>query len=198
MDKRAKTIIGISVISILVILVIIFTVFIINKIKGQEKIDTVVENLEQENVQEKIEEKIDDEQKIDVEDLFLDVDGKNAIGVIKIAKIDFEGLIYDGTSLDNLAKGVGHFDNSPYLDGNVCLAAHNTNKFWAKLNTLEVGDQITYISFLGTRQYQVATIEEIQETDWTKLENTEGNMLTLITCVKGKPELRLCVQAIQA
>ncbi len=197
MDKRAKTVIGISVISILVILVIVFTIIALSSAKEQEKIDTVIETLEQENVQEKIEENTEDEEKIDIEKLFLEVDGKNAIGVIKIAKIDFEGLIYEGTSLDNLAKGVGHFSNSPYLDGNVCLAAHNTNKFWAKLNTLEPGDLITYISFLGTRQYQVTSREEIQETDWTKLENTEENILTLITCVKGKPELRLCVQAIQ-
>lgn len=192
MNRTAKAIMGISIIAILVICVIISTVFAISKIKEQEKINTAVEVFEED-----IQEKLEDEGVINVEEMFLDDDGKEAIGVIKIEKIGFEGLIYDGTSLDILAKGVGHFDNSPFIDGNVCLAAHNTNKFWAKLNTLEIGDKITYISFLGTREYQVQSIEEIQETDWTKLADTEENILTLITCVKGKPELRLCVQATQ-
>lgn len=60
------------------------------------------------------------------------------IGTVHIPKINFKGKIYEGTSLEVLAKGVGHFDNSPYQDGNVCLAAHNTSKFWAELNRLEI------------------------------------------------------------
>lgn len=119
------------------------------------------------------------------------------IGIIKIPKIKFEGQIYEGTSLDVLSKGVGHFDNSPYLDGNVCLAAHNTSKFWANLKALKKGDLITYENFLGTREYKVSEITQIEETDWTKLENTEENMLTLITCVKGNKSKRLCVCAVE-
>ena len=118
-----------------------------------------------------------------------------SIGKIIIPKIDFEGKIYEGTSLEVLAEGVGHFDNSPYLDGNVCLAAHNTSKFWAKLNSLKKGDKISYESFLGTREYVVSELSQIEETDWTKLENTDENMLTLITCVKGNKPMRLCVKA---
>ncbi len=38
---------------------------------------------------------------------------------------------------------------------------------------------------------------QISETDWTKLSNTTENMLTLLTCVKGKPTQRLCVQALE-
>ena len=121
----------------------------------------------------------------------------NAIGTIKIPKINFEGTVYEGTSLDILAEGVGHFDNSPYLDGNVCLAAHNTSKFWAKLKNLKKGDSITYESFLGTREYKVSEVIQIDETDWTKLENTNENMLTLITCVKGVKPKRLCVRATE-
>ena len=132
-----------------------------------------------------------------VEEKIVEQNEGQAIGKIKIPKIKFEGEIYEGTSLDVLAKGVGHFDNSPYLDGNVCLAAHNTSKFWAKLKTLKNGDKITYESFLGTREYVVDDISQIEETDWTKLENTDENMLTLITCVKGNKPMRLCVKAIQ-
>ena len=73
----------------------------------------------------------------------------------------------------------------------------------ALLNTTEDGlvlpngDTITYTSFLGTKEYEVNNVQEISETDWTLLEDTEENYLTLITCVKGKPSLRLAVQAIE-
>jgi len=83
------------------------------------------------------------------------------------------------------------------LNGNVCLAAHNTNNFWAKLHTLQTNDIITYKNILGTKNYKVFNSTQIEETDLTYLENTQDNILTLITCVKGIPNKRLCVQAIQ-
>lgn len=83
------------------------------------------------------------------------------------------------------------------LNGNVCLAAHNTNKFWAKLHTLQTGDKITYTSFLGTKNYYVVNITKIDETDWSLLQNSDENILTLITCVKNEKEKRLCVQAVE-
>ena len=117
------------------------------------------------------------------------------VGVIKIPKINFEGCIYDGTTMEVLKKGVGHFKNSPFFDGNVCLAAHNSNKYWAKLHTLQKGDKIVYISLYGKRDYEVSNIVKIEDTDWSYLNNKKENVLTLITCVKGEPNNRLCVQA---
>lgn len=190
MSKNIKRAITISVIVILVIIVIISTFFIIKYLNNKAKVDTVVEIYSDENIQDKL----DNE---NTDDLLLQIDGESVVGVIKIEQIGFEGLVYEGTSLDTLAKGVGHFENSSYYNGNVCLAAHNTNKFWAKLHTLHTGDKISYISFLGTKEYYVNSVTQIDETDWSNLENTEENTLTLITCVKGKPSLRLCVQALE-
>ena len=39
--------------------------------------------------------------------------------------------------------------------------------------------------------------EIIHQTDWRYIENTEDNRMTLITCVKGQKEKRLCVQALE-
>lgn len=190
MSKNIKRAITISVIVVLVIIVIISTFFIIKHLNNKSKVDTVVEIYSDENIQDRLNNE-------NTDDLLLQIDGESVVGVIKIEKIGFEGLIYEGTSLDTLAKGVGHFKNSSYYDGNVCLAAHNTNNFWAKLYTLHTGDKISYTSFLGTREYYVNSVTQIDETDWSNLENTEENTLTLITCVKGKPWLRLCVQALE-
>ena len=192
MSKQLKKAITISTIVLIVLIVIISTFFIVRYFRDKQKIENIMEIYSDENVQDRI-----DTDFSNTDSLMQEIDGEHVIGVIEINKIGFKGLVYKGTSLDTLAKGVGHFESSPYLNGNVCLAAHNTNKFWAKLYTLEIGDKITYTSFLGTKEYKVIDMSEIEETDWSKLSDTTENLLTLITCVKGKPSLRLCVQALE-
>ena len=191
MSKNIKKAITISIIVIVIIIAIISTFFIMKYFMNKNKINNVCEIYSDENIQDRL------DNNNTTEDLTIQIDGETVLGVIKIDKINFQGLVYEGTSLDTLNKGVGHFENSSYLNGNVCLAAHNSNKFWAKLHALENGDKITYVSFLGTKEYNVNNITQISETDWSMLENIDKNLLTLITCVKGKPTLRLCVQALE-
>ena len=179
-----------------IITITIISIFLINKHSEKSKIQVVLDTYCNENVQERIntQSSITNDNFV-IEDLLFQIDGKNVLGVIEIDDINYEGLIYEGTSMQTLAKGVGHFENTPYFEGNVCLAAHNTNKFWAKLHTLKEGSLINYYSFLGTKQYKVFNISSVSETDWSNLENTEENTLTLITCIKGQKDNRLCVQA---
>lgn len=193
MSKKLKIAITVATSVLIIVIVIISTFFIVKHFKYKEKIDNIIEDYSDENIQDRL----DNEAIKSTDDLMQQIDGKYVIGVIKIDKIGFSGLVYKGTSLDTLSKGVGHFDSSPYLNGNVCLAAHNTSKYWAKLHTLKKGDKIIYTSFLGTKEYSVTDMLQISETDWTKLSNTTENMLTLLTCVKGKPTQRLCVQALE-
>lgn len=193
MSKKLKITITVATSVLIIVIVIISTFFIVKHFKDKEKIDNIIEDYSDENIQDRL----DNEAIKSTDDLMQQIDGEYVIGVIKIDKIGFSGLVYKGTSLDTLSKGVGHFDSSPYLNGNVCLAAHNTSKYWAKLHTLKKGDKIIYTSFLGTKEYSVTDMLQISETDWTKLSNTTENMLTLLTCVKGKPTQRLCVQALE-
>ena len=193
MSTKIKRSIIISIIIIFIILIAISSFFIVKYFLNRNKISNIYETYSDDNIQNRIE-----TQNVTTDDdLMLEIDGEKVVGVIKIDKIGYEGPIYEGTTLDTLAKGVGHLSNSPYFNGNVCLAAHNTSKFWAKLNTLENGDTITYTSFLGTKEYVVSNIKTIDETDWSDTENTEDNRITLITCVKGQKEKRLCVQALE-
>lgn len=191
MSKNVKKAITISIIVIVIIIAVISTFFIVKYFANKKQIDNICEVYSDSNVQDRLDNSTNDD------DLKLHIDGETVIGVIKIDKIGFEGLIYEGTTLNTLDKGVGHFENSFYLNGNVCLAAHNSNKYWAKLYTLENGDKITYVSFLGTKEYKVNSITQIPATDWSKLEKSNENILTLITCVKGNPSQRLCVQALE-
>jgi sortase family protein len=189
-----KKVIIISVTVTFMIIAVISTFFVVKYFKNKNKIDYVYEEYSNDNTQNRLDTENNNETD-STDNLMLQIDGENVLGVIKIDKINFEGLIYEGTSMQTLAKGVGHFTNTPYLEGNVCLAAHNTNSYWAKLHTLSNGDKIQYTCFLGTKEYEVSNVSKISETDWDSLKNTDTNVLTLITCVKGQKDLRLCVQA---
>lgn len=196
MNKKIKLIIIISIILMLScsIIGVIFLMF--RHYTKKQNINLVYENYNDNVIQNRIIDELESKENLNnIDELMLQIDGTNILGIIKIDKINFEGFIYEGTSLKTLAKGVGHFENTPYLTGNVCLAAHNTNSYWSKLHTLSKGDKIQYTCFLGTKEYKVNSITKINETDWSPLENTTDNTLTLITCVKGQKELRLCVQA---
>ena len=186
------------IISITVVLIIFATkskFFIVKYFMNKTKINYVYEEYSSNNTQNRLDTENTNTKTDSTDNLTLHIDGKNVLGVIKIDKINFEGLIYEGKSMQTLAKGVGHFENTPYLEGNVCLAAHNSNSYWAKLHTLSAGDKIHYTCFLGTKEYEVSNISKISENDWGSLGNTDTNTLTLITCVKGQKNLRLCVQA---
>ena len=190
-----KKVIIISVTVAFMIIAIISTFFVVKYFMNKNKIDYVYEEYSSDNTQNRLDAENNNNEADSTDNLMLHIDGENVLGVIKIDKINFEGLIYEGTSMQTLSKGVGHFENTPYIDGNVCLAAHNSNLYWSKLHTLSTGDKIHYTCFLGTKEYEVSNISKISETDWSSLENTDTNTLTLITCVKGQKNLRLCVQA---
>lgn len=190
-----KKVIIISVTVTFMIIAVISTFFVVKYFMNKNKIDYVYEEYSSNNTQNRLDTENNNNETDSTDNLMLQIDGENVLGVIKIDKINFEGLIYEGTSMQTIAKGVGHFTNTPYLEGNVCLAAHNTNSYWAKLHTLSNGDKIQYTCFLGTKEYEVSNVSRISETDWDSLKNTDTNVLTLITCVKGQKDLRLCVQA---
>lgn len=121
----------------------------------------------------------------------------NAIATLEIPSISFKDIVIEGTTQEALAQGIGLFEHSSILQGNVCLAGHNTTRFFANLKDVKQGDIIKYSSCLGNREYEITTIKQIEETDWSMLEDTEDNRLTIITCVKNQPKFRLCVQAIE-
>ncbi len=86
-----------------------------------------------------------------------------------------------------------------YIVYSAFLLHHNrgSSGYFQKLKNVSEGDEITYTTTLGTRNYIVQSVGRISETDWTKLEYTNDNRLTLITCVEDVPNQRLCVQAVE-
>lgn len=125
---------------------------------------------------------------------------ENIIGKLIIPVINLEAPIQEGTSQKVLRFAIGHFENSSFFDGNVALAAHNRGNitnYFERVKELTFGDEIIYKTRMGERRYEVCSIKEIRDTDWSVISNSDDNMITLITCINNKPDYRLCVQGIE-
>ena len=117
---------------------------------------------------------------------------------IMIPEISLEAEISEGTSKEIMDKFVGHFEETTKISGNVGLAAHNRGyavNYFANIKQLKENDKIIYQYNGEQKSYSVIENKIIKDTDWSRLENTKDNRITLITCVENEPEYRRCVQA---
>lgn len=117
---------------------------------------------------------------------------------LEIGSIGLKAEISEGTTQEVLNKYIGHFENTSKETGNIGLAAHNRGyevNYFERLKELKQGDEIKYQYNQYQNVYEVYKNIIIKDDDWEKLEQTEENMLTLITCVENQPEYRRCVQA---
>ncbi len=126
-----------------------------------------------------------------------------SLGLLHIPKLALSVDVYEtDDQMEDMSHGVAHFKSTSVWQGNIGLSGHNinfdlTDGYFKNLFLLKEGDEISYTTQLGSRTYLVETVAEISDEDWSYLERTEDNRLTLITCISGKPEMRLCVQAVE-
>lgn len=151
---------------------------------------------------EEIEKNDNTDEEINVEDnqnefSFLDKENKWRI---KIPKINVDAPINSGTTQAILATSVGHFEDMSLWNGNVGLAGHNRGykcNFFQNIKYLNEGDEIIYCTEKGERKYKVVINKIIKQTDWSYLQETNDNRITLITCVENMYEYRRCIQGIE-
>ena len=122
------------------------------------------------------------------------------LGTLKIPAIGLSVKVYQGTDSATLAKGAGHFPDTSIWDGNVCIAAHNrgVRDDFGQIHTLEPGDTVTWTTKLGTRTYEVVSVEKVLETDTSGTASTTDNRITLFTCVRDQRAYRWQVQAVES
>ena len=116
---------------------------------------------------------------------------------LEIPKINLRADIKEGTTKEIMDDYIGHFEETTKEKGNVGLAAHNRgykNNYFQDLKKLKEGDIIFYNYQGRTIEYEVTKHVIIKDTDWSYLEETEENKITLITCVENEPEYRRCIQ----
>lgn len=124
------------------------------------------------------------------------------IGTLTIPDILLDNApVRESVELSTLSQTIGHFPSTAIYNGNVGLASHNSGNqgdFFKNLKNIKIGSEIFYQTKYGTKRYVVTVKETISEEDWSYLKETDDNRITLITCIKGQKEKRLCVQAVES
>lgn len=153
--------------------------------------------VDSENIQinpNEIEEITEDEK---VENTDINKKKENTEWCLEIPSVNLKANIMESTTKEVMDDYIGHFEETSKDIGNVGLAAHNRgykNNYFENLKQLKEGDKI-YYKYQGVkREYLVIKHDIIKDTDWTRLENTNENTITLITCVENQPEYRRCIQ----
>jgi len=125
---------------------------------------------------------------------------ESILGILTIEKIGLKAKVKEGSTQDILMEYIGNMPETAKYEGNIGLAAHNRGteySYFARLNELEKGDKIIYKTKFYERTYEVTKKVVIYDTDWSYLQNTKDNRITMITCIANKPNQRLCVQAVE-
>ena len=119
---------------------------------------------------------------------------------LEIPSISLNAQISEGTEMATLNKFIGHFTETSKAEGNIGLAAHNRGfdvNYFKDLDKLQIGDEIIYTYRQNKKSYIVNLNTQISDIDWSYLQDTNENKITLITCIENKPGYRRCVQAIE-
>ena len=122
-----------------------------------------------------------------------------SIGTLKIPKLGINMKVWEGETNASMAKGLGHYSSTSGWDSNIGLCGHNRGARYniGTIKNLVAGDTITYTTVYGTRTYEVTIVRVIADTDWSYLQGTADNRITLTTCLENQPESRVCVQAVE-
>ncbi len=120
------------------------------------------------------------------------------LGKIVIDKIGVEQPILETVEEEALEKGVIKLYGEDDLnqEGNFCIAGHNYENIFKKLDEMEIGDEIKIIDTdQNSTQYKITEISSVEPTDLNLLRKEEGKtQITLITCENYSAK-RLIVKA---
>lgn len=191
MKKENKFIIAIILIAIMTLSGVIFFALKYPYIKANKDAD---------NIQVGDNTDLEDTPLEDIEQDIIHYDDE--IGTLTIPDILLDNApIRESVELTTLKETIGHFPSTSIYEGNVGLASHNSGEqgdFFKNLKKIKIGSEIFYQTNYGTKRYVVTVKEIIDEENWSYLQPTEDNRITLITCDAGQREKRLCVQAVES
>lgn len=122
-----------------------------------------------------------------------------SIGTLKISSLNINMKVWEGETSTSMAKGLGHYRSTSGWDGNVGVCGHNRGAKYTigSIKNLKAGDTITYTTIYGTRIYEVVLVKTISSSDWSYLQATTDNRITITTCLANQPSKRVCVQAVE-
>lgn len=113
----------------------------------------------------------------------IEVDGKKYLGVVYIPSIDTELPVINEWNYDNLAVAPCRYYGS-IAENNLIIAAHNYATFFDKIQNLNPGDIIIFVTAAGIKyEYEVSTTEIIDGGNPARMKSDFDSWdLTLFTC----------------
>lgn len=186
--------------NIIIILLVIVSIFISVKI-----INRYVENRRNEKNKEKMISEINNElenlnRNKDSEIPYIEYEGYQVIGIIKIEKIDLTYPILNVNNEDTMKKSITRFYGDRLNEiGNITLAGHNNfdGSMFGKLKQLDIGDKII-ITDLHNQSitYEIFKKYITDPNDISITNNSEDGIkeITLLTCTNGNRN-RLIIKA---
>ena len=160
--EKIKNIAIIVVIVVAILGVILGTIKMVNKMTNTKTEETSSANIEEDEVEE-----------------------YPVLGKIVIDKIEVEQPILETVEEDALEQGVIKlYGDNLNQEGNFCIAGHNYDNIFKRLNELEVGDEIEIVDMdKQSTIYKVTQTASIEPTDLELLRKEAGKkQITLITC----------------
>jgi sortase A len=122
------------------------------------------------------------------------------LAILRIAKVNLEAPVLEGTDDLTLNRGVGHIADTgrPGQEGNIGIAGHRDG-FFRVLKDIGPGDTIELVTASRRDVYTVDQIVLVSPSDVSVLEARPGRSLTLVTCYPfyfiGSAPQRYIVQA---
>ena len=113
----------------------------------------------------------------------IEIDGNKYLGVVYIPSIDTELPVIDKWSYDSLAIAPCRYYGS-LAENNLIIAAHNYATFFDKIQNLNPGDIIIFVTADGIKyEYEVSTTEIIDGGNPARMKSDFDSWdLTLFTC----------------
>jgi sortase A len=122
------------------------------------------------------------------------------LAILRIAKVNLEAPVLEGTDDLTLNRGVGHIAGTghPGQEGNIGIAGHRDG-FFRVLKDIGPGDTIELVTPSRKDVYTVDQIVLVSPSDVSVLQARSGRSLTLVTCYPfyfiGSAPQRYIVQA---
>jgi len=117
----------------------------------------------------------------------------DVLAKLAIPKIGIDDMyVVEGVTKKALAKGPGHFPESPFPGqlGNAAIAGHRTTYGapFGRLDELAPGDEIIVTTLAGTYLYVVTGSEVVRPTDYDKVVPTHDTTIATLTLSTCHPE----------
>ena len=184
------------IILVLVIVAIVISVIIFNKYMENYQNEKKKDNLISE-INSKLGDLNTDENR---EMPYIEYEGYQVIGIIKIEKINLLYPILNVNNEDSMKKSITKFYGDKLnQEGNVTLAGHNNfdGTMFGKLKDLEIGDKITILDLNNhSITYEIFNKYVTDPNDVSIVNSTKEGIkeITLVTCTNGNKN-RLIIKA---